>query len=273
MANKNIRALSSRKGLDDNLFENISTLTRKAANQEEFHKLATEFIIDDSVIFATRSFYDFLKPENLKKGALVCNGTACMVANTQSTLTDMLKNQFNIDEIGHVACLGRCHTNSAFMLKNKTYSAISQADVNNIINKNEHQKNLYNIGCNTSPILTSKIENISNFCKILDEYKDKPKNITHELKQSNLRGRGGAGFPFWFKLDAVSKEKNNQKYIVCNADEGDQGAFSDMYLMEHQPHKVLFGMVAAGFCVGANTGVLYIRGEYPDSINKIAEAI
>ncbi len=271
MANKNIRALSYRKGLDNNLFENISVLSGKTANQEEFHELAKKFMIDDSVLFATRSFYDFLKPENIKKRALICNGTACMVANTQSALTDMLKNYFNADEIGHVACVGRCHTNSAFMLKNKTYSTTSQADVNNIVNKDGHQKNLYNIGCNTLPILTSKIENISNLYKKLD--RDKPKNIIQELKLSNLRGRGGAGFPFWFKLDAVNKEKDIQKYIVCNADEGDPGAFSDMYLMEYQPHKVLFGMIAAGFCVGANAGVLYIRGEYPDSISKMSEAI
>jgi len=273
MANKNIRALSYRKGLDNNLFENISVLSRKTANQEEFHELAQKFMIDDSVVFATRSFYNFLKPENIKKKVLVCNGTACMIANKQSTLTDMLKNQFNTDEIGHVACLGRCHTNSAFMINDKTYSAVSQADVNRIINKKKYQKNIYNIGCNTLPILTSKIENIVNLYKNLDKFKDSPKSIIQELKQSNLRGRGGAGFPFWFKLDAVIKENNKQKYIVCNADEGDPGAYSDMYLMEYQPHKILFGMLAAGFCVGADTGVLYIRGEYPDSIKKVAEAI
>ena len=64
-----------------------------------------------------------------------------------------------------------------------------------------------------------------------------------------------------------------QKYIVCNADEGDPGAYSDMYLMEHQAHKVLFGMYISGKCVGADTGVLYIRGEYPDSIRIVNEAI
>jgi NADH-quinone oxidoreductase subunit F len=71
----------------------------------------------------------------------------------------------------------------------------------------------------------------------------------------------------------VIKETNTQKYIVCNADEGDPGAYSDMYLMEHQPHKVLFGMYIAGLAVGANTGVLYIRAEYPDSIRIVNEAI
>ena len=103
--------------------------------------------------------------------------------------------------------------------------------------------------------------------------KNNAEKVINELKLSNLRGRGGAGFPFYFKLDAVLKEKSEKKYIVCNADEGDPGAYSDMYLMEHQPHKVLFGMLMAGITVGADTGVLYIRGEYPDSIRKVNKAI
>ena len=104
-------------------------------------------------------------------------------------------------------------------------------------------------------------------------FKEKPQHVIDILKISNLRGRGGAGFPFYFKLDAVLKETSKQKYIVCNADEGDPGAYSDMYLMEHQPHKVLFGMYMAGLVVGADTGVLYIRREYPDSVRKVAAAI
>ena len=110
------------------------------------------------------------------------------------------------------------------------------------------------------------------FYKLVDNLKDNA-HIIEQLKISNLRGRGGAGFPFWFKLDAVYKEDNSQKYIVCNADEGDPGAYSDMYLLEKQPHKVLFGMYMAGLCVGANAGVLYIRGEYPESVRIVKEAI
>jgi NADH:ubiquinone oxidoreductase subunit F (NADH-binding)/NADH:ubiquinone oxidoreductase subunit E len=276
MANKNIRTLSSRKGINDNLFENISELSKNAATKEEFHELSQRFLIDDSVVFGTSSFYDFIKPESRNKKIQVCNGTACMVAGTQDKLNEKIGNHFQENEIGHAACVGRCHTNSAFMYNNNTFSATSTKELDNIIssdNENFNQENNYFVDSNTTSILTSKIEDLKKFYAVANNFSDKPLQVIEELKNSNLRGRGGAGFPFWFKLDAVIKEENTQKYIVCNADEGDPGAYSDMYLMEHQAHKVLFGMYAAGKCVGANTGVLYIRGEYPDSIRIVKNAI
>ena len=273
MANKNIRSLSSRKGLDDNLFENIADLSHRDASKEEFQALAKRFMVDDSVIFGTSSFYDFTKEENRNKKIHVCSGTACMVAKTQLDLQKNIEQHFKKEEIGHAACVGRCHTNSAFIYKGKTYTASNKQEFATIISNNIHQANNYHINCNTTPILTSKVEDIVKFYALAKKYKNTPKQVVQELKISNLRGRGGAGFPFWFKLDAVIKEDNNQKYIVCNADEGDPGAYSDMYLMEHQPHKVLFGMYVSGLTVGANTGVLYVRGEYPDSIRNIQYAI
>lgn len=273
MANKNIRSLSFRKELDDNLFENIADLSHKNAPASDFQELAKRFMIDDSVIAGTASFYDFTRESNRNKKIHVCSGTACMVANTQNKLHQQLENHFDKNEIGHAACVGRCHTNNAFMYNDNTYSAQDENELNSIIENKKYQENIYNIACNTTPILTSKIEDISAFYKLAEVFKNNPKQVIHEIKISNLRGRGGAGFPFWFKLDAVIKETNAQKYIVCNADEGDPGAYSDMYLMEHQAHKVLFGMYMAGLTVGADTGVLYIRGEYPDSIRIIGEAI
>ncbi|MBT8317160.1 MAG: formate dehydrogenase [Lutibacter sp.] len=273
MANKNIRTLSSRKELDDNLFENIADLTHKNASNEEFKDLAHRFLIDDSVVFGTASFYDFTRKENRNKKVHVCSGTACMVAKTQNKLQKNLNNHFKEDEIGHAACIGRCHTNNAFMYDGNTYSANSEEELKKILSTKKYQKNNYTIGCNTTPILTSKIKNVVKFYALAEKLKNNPTKVIEEVKISNLRGRGGAGFPFWFKLDAVIKETNTQKYIVCNADEGDPGAYSDMYLMEHQPHKVLFGMYMAGLIVGANTGVLYIRAEYPDSIRIISKAI
>lgn len=273
MANKNIRSLSSRKGLDDNLFENIADLSHKNASKEEFQKLAKRFLMDDSVIVGTSSFYDFTREENRNKKIHVCSGTACMVAKTQTNLQKNIEKHFKKNEIGHAACVGRCHTNSAFMFDDKTFSATNEKELLSIISEKKNQENSYNIECNTTPILTSKIKNVAEFYKLAEKFKNNPQQVIQEVKTSNLRGRGGAGFPFWFKLDAVIKESNPQKYIVCNADEGDPGAYSDMYLMEHQPHKVLFGMYLSGLTVGANTGVLYIRGEYPDSIKIIGEAI
>ncbi len=273
MANKNIRTLSSRKELEKNLFENIAIASQKENSKEELQELAKEFMVDDSVVLGTSTFYDFTRETNKNKKVHVCSGTACMVARSQNNLNKNLESHFNADEIGHAACVGRCHTNNAFMYDDKTYNASTAAEVDTIITQKTYQENRYNVATNTSPILTSTIDDVAAFYQLAEKHKENPQHTIQQLKTSNLRGRGGAGFPFWFKLDAVIKEENKQKYIVCNADEGDPGAYSDMYLMEHQPHKVLFGMYMAGLTVGANTGVLYIRGEYPDSIRIVDDAI
>ncbi len=93
--------------------------------------------------------------------------------------------------------------------------------------------------------------------------------IVDQVKDSGLRGRGGAAFPAGIKWQTVLDTPNETKYIVCNADEGDSGAFSDRYLLEDQPLKVLFGMIICGYVIGSDEGVLYIRGEYPKSIEAI----
>ncbi len=276
MANKNIRALSSRKGLENNLFEKISELSKSDGSEEEFQRLSKQFIVDDSVVFGTASFYDFIKEEERNKTIRVCNGTACMVAATQSKVQSLLEKNFNQENIGHVACIGHCHSNGAIMYMDHTYSVGSNEQLHKVLSledNNRQIENIYHIQANTEPILTGEIDDLGEFFKLADEYKDDKAKIISELKDAKLRGRGGAGFPFWFKLDAVSKENNDQKYIVCNADEGDPGAYSDMYLMEHQPFKVIFGMFLAGICVGADTGVIYIRGEYPNSIRLMEKAI
>ena len=276
MANKNIRSLSFRKGIDDNLFENIATLSNKGVNKKDYHELAKKFHLDDSVILSTSTFYDFLKPESHKHKIHVCNGTACMVANTQIDLKDKLKKHFKNEEIGHAACVGKCYSNNAFMYNDSTYSIKDVGELNKLFlskTKINVEEKAYKTGANTTPILTSRINDLSDFYALAEKFRNKKEKVIEEIKVSNLRGRGGAGFPYWFKLDAVIKEVNSQKYIVCNADEGDPGAYSDMYLLEHQAHKVLFGMYISGLTVGADTGVLYIRGEYPDSVKIVDKAI
>jgi NADH-quinone oxidoreductase subunit F len=131
----------------------------------------------------------------------------------------------------------------------------------------------YEVDTNTTPVLTAPVDNPLAFFDQALKVQKNTDDVLGELKSSGLRGRGGAGFPFWFKLDAVKSEEGEEKYVVCNADEGDPGAFSDMYLLEHQPLKVLYGMYASGIVAGANKGVLYIRGEYPNSIRRIEKEI
>jgi len=97
--------------------------------------------------------------------------------------------------------------------------------------------------------------------------------ILTEVTQSGLRGRGGAGFPAGIKWQTVAKAPGVQKYIVCNADEGDSGTFADRMLMEGDPYALVEGMAIAGEAVGADKGYVYIRSEYPDAIAKMEKAI
>lgn len=97
--------------------------------------------------------------------------------------------------------------------------------------------------------------------------------ILAEVTQSGLRGRGGAGFPAGIKWQTVAKAQGAQKYVVCNADEGDSGTFADRMLMEGDPYLLIEGMAIAGEAVGADKGYVYIRSEYPDAIAKMERAI
>lgn len=100
-----------------------------------------------------------------------------------------------------------------------------------------------------------------------------PLDVIEEIKISNLRGRGGAGFPTWFKWNIANNQKNNEKYIVCNADEGDPGAFMDRSILEGDPHNLLEGMIIAGYAMGAKVGIIYVRAEYPLAIKRLKKAI
>ena len=93
------------------------------------------------------------------------------------------------------------------------------------------------------------------------------------IKDSGLRGRGGAGFPTGQKWELTKKSEGNQKYVVCNADEGDPGAFMDRSILEGDPHSVLEAMAIAAYCIGANKGFIYVRAEYPIAVKRLEIAI
>ena len=101
----------------------------------------------------------------------------------------------------------------------------------------------------------------------------KPEQVIEEMRISGLRGRGGAGFPTWFKWNAAKASPGNEKYMVCNADEGDPGAFMDRSVLEGDPHSVLEGMAIAGYAMGAHQGVIYCRAEYPLAIKRLEIAM
>ncbi|MGB0013078.1 MAG: NADH-quinone oxidoreductase subunit NuoF [Candidatus Sulfotelmatobacter sp.] len=100
-----------------------------------------------------------------------------------------------------------------------------------------------------------------------------PAQIVQEVSKSGLRGRGGAGYPTGLKWGTVAKTIGTTKYVICNADEGDPGAFMDRSVLESDPHRVLDGMIVAGYAVGASQGYIYVRAEYPLAIKRLQTAI
>jgi len=107
--------------------------------------------------------------------------------------------------------------------------------------------------------------------KVLKEMS--PVSLIEEIKKSGLRGRGGGGFPTGIKWEAANKQVSDQKYIICNADEGDPGAFMDRSLLEGDSHSVIEGMAIGGYAIGASKGVVYIRAEYPLAVERLNMSI
>jgi NADH:ubiquinone oxidoreductase subunit F (NADH-binding)/(2Fe-2S) ferredoxin/NAD-dependent dihydropyrimidine dehydrogenase PreA subunit len=100
-----------------------------------------------------------------------------------------------------------------------------------------------------------------------------PAQVIEEMKKSGLRGRGGGGFPTGLKWEITSKSQSDQKYVVCNADEGDPGAFMDRSILEGDPHSVIEAMAICGYCIGASKGIVYIRAEYPLAVERLKIAM
>ena len=273
---ENLSALSGRKGLDKNLFEQIVENARESGtpDPEYLKNLAEEFLMGKAITHGTTSFYDFIKPDHQGVKVHVCNGSACLMAGTQNEVRNKLLDHFDQSEIGHMCCLGRCYENSAFNYNGVNYSAGDIGNLDEIIEGAESASTRYNVLTKSEPVLTGTPLDTASYKNLVQKmFAMGTRVFLQEIKNSNIRGRGGAGFPMGIKFEACKKETSDKKYIVCNADEGDPGAFSDRYLLEEQPFSVLFGIMAAGYIVGADRGVLYIRGEYPESIKTIREAI
>lgn len=293
---KNISSLSGRDGreLDDPLWERLQQAAGVSGSPSnaDLTSIADDFLVGEAITYGTSSFYDFLKKDNTGKKAYVCNGSACLVAGTQDKVHHALRRHFKEEEIGHMCCLGRCHENSAFNIGGRNYSGAGIAHLDALVAEvkdggrerkgggvpagGEHQ-----VGTSMAePILTAPMPPLEAFYALWERVLNGDSaDVLNEITIATIRGRGGAGFPMGFKLKACRDAQDTtgngtpRKYIVCNADEGDPGAFSDRYLLEQRPHRVLLGMMIAGYCVGADTGVLYIRAEYPEAVEIVKQAV
>jgi NADH-quinone oxidoreductase subunit F len=274
----NISELSGRKGLDQNLFEQIGLLAKETGSLStaQLEELANEFLIGKANTYGSASFYDFTREENKGKKVYICNGSACLCAGTQPDVHEKLKQHYKEEEIGDMCCLGRCHENSAFHIDGVNYSGDAIDHLAAVVLQKETDKlipnDTYRVNHFGTPVLTASYPAIPTYYQTLVAALNKSREeVLDEIKIAGVRGRGGAGFPMSFKLEACKNEVNETKFVVCNADEGDPGAYSDRYLLEQRPHSVIMGMMIAGYVIGAETGVIYIRGEYPEAVN-ICEA-
>ncbi len=196
---ENLSALSGRHGLDNNLFEKLVEGARESGTPtpELLRDLAEEFLMGKAITYGSASFYDFLKPEHQGKKVHVCNGSACLLANSQEGVQNKLKSEFDEEEIGHMCCLGRCYENSAFQLNGQNYSGHDIDNLSVLISEAGKYDNGYVLKNNlAAPVLTDNPITINDFNWLFEKISENGADwALDEIKDSNIRGRGGAGFP------------------------------------------------------------------------------
>lgn len=234
----------------------------------------------------------------------ICTGSSCAALGAkdlQKSLTKKVKEN-KLDsktKVKGVGCNGLCSAAimvSSYDRENNSeviYGGIEVSDEERLLNLIENEQELDNKLLDTkTPFFTKQKKIVLENAGIIDPddiedyimhdgYKAlfialedmSPTQVIEEVKLSGLRGRGGGGYPTGLKWETVSKVEADQKYIVCNGDEGDPGAFMDRAVMEADPHKVLEGMILAGFACGASKGYIYVRAEYPIAVEKLTKAI
>lgn len=228
-------------------------------------------------------------------------GIAAGAKKVKDRLSELINEKdLNID-LSITGCIGMCFYepivdiidgDAVFTYANVTPSLIEEIIHNHIINGEPLNQYIVSTDKEPYPQLKNQVRIVLKNCGIInpekiDEYIETNgykalsrvvnemtrEEVIEEIKISGLRGRGGAGFPTWFKWDAAKKSKGQDKYVVCNADEGDPGAFMDRSVLEGDPHAVLEGMAIAGYAMGAKKGFIYCRAEYPLAIERLKIAI
>ncbi len=217
-------------------------------------------------LLGTLSFYDFLRPEQGHKRAWLCHGTACRFSSGQGQARAALAAHYPAEEIGEMACVGHCYHGGGLVAAGRSLDAESL----HLLDSADPAAPIPFHCLARQPVLSGPLPDLTTLYAALAL---PPAQLLAELNHSGLRGRGGAGFPFARKLSACMAAPAGQKYVVCNADEGDPGAFSDRWLLEEQPHRVLAGMAAAALACGADRCIIYLRAEYPQALPRLQQAI
>lgn len=262
---RNLRGLSLRRGFADSLYERIAEASGHGdmPDGEKLMAIGDEFMTGRAAVLSASSFYDFLQPAHAGKKVYMCDGTACLTSGKSAEVKSHLLKTYSEHEIGIMTCLGHCHSNDAFMVNGEIRLCGNDAD-----------PSVMRVSSNAEmPAMLTPTGDVREYYSLAWRWAGKTDAALTELEASGLRGRGGAGFPFHIKVRSSRDARADRKYIVCNGDEGDPGAFSDKWLLEERPHTVLFGMLMTGIITGADTGVVYIRGEYPLAVRRISDAV
>lgn len=229
----------------------------------------------------------------------VCAGTGCISSSseeiikafTQQVKERGLENEILVKKVG---CMGLCAEGPIVRIEPEDifYRTVTVADVPDILDSIGNEP-VERILIDTDiPFFTRQKKNVLDNSGIVDPENIEdyiahggyqalvkalttmsPEDVILEVKESGLRGRGGGGFPTGTKWSFVAKETNPKKYIICNADEGDPGAFMDRSVLESDPHLLVEGMTIAAFAVGADEGYVYVRAEYPLAVKRLRAAI
>ncbi len=236
---------------------------------------------------------------NVKVGYASC-GIAAGAKEIYQLLEEKLDKKGSDVELKKVGCIGMCHNEPIVEIEaddgTYTYGNLEADDVDELVEKHLVQEVPYE-----EKLITSPSEEYDYFSKqhktvlrnsgkidpeSIEEYIEKdgyeglkkaldmePEEIIETIKESNLRGRGGAGFPTGVKWGFAKNAESDEKYLICNADEGDPGAFMDRSVLEGDPHAVLEGMIIGAYATGASKGYIYCRAEYPIALKRLNIAI
>ncbi|NQT01451.1 MAG: NAD(P)H-dependent oxidoreductase subunit E, partial [Planctomycetes bacterium] len=247
--------------------------------------------------------------QNLKARILICM-TGCRALGAQDVCTEFRKQlkQLSLDEqvtVVETGCIGMCAGAPVVLIEpyEYFYGGVTPEDVEEIISttiqeakplerlavvqdgkpvvkvsdidfyKRQDRKVLENCGRIDPRRIEDAIERGCYVTAIRGLTEKQPQQIIDEVTDSGLRGRGGAGFPTGVKWNFARKSPGEEKYLICNADEGDPGAFMDRALLEGDPHRVIEGMIIAAYAIGAGHGFIYVRAEYPIAVEHINIAI
>ncbi|MEI6512635.1 MAG: NADH-quinone oxidoreductase subunit NuoF [bacterium] len=229
----------------------------------------------------------------------VCVAAGCLSTHSGEVKTALeeaikAKGLENTCKVKGVGCLGLCTAGPllAVMPTGTLYEAVKPEDAADIIASLDTKPVERIKGDYQLPFFTRQQKIVLENCGVIDPERIEEyiaadgysglnkaiNDMTHaevveQVTKSGIRGRGGAGFPTGLKWGMVAKANGNQKYVVCNADEGDPGAFMDRSVLESDPHRVLEGMAIAAYAVGATQGFLYVRAEYPLAVKRLKTAI